>query len=202
MKDTLPSYLTYSGVIRVTNPTGVDVTNDWTVLTGSTVFTGETLPRIWLILTKNTPLPANSGLYTFSVPVVLATTAPVSVNMQNVAYVCAANMIGNPTGPNGEVICGTINPPPPPPPNQCNQTTPNSQKDPACIVVTGTGFDLSLKKYIGINDAQPGNPLSVNTAAALTYIIRVTNSGPDASSGTTIVQDILPTGVILDGTAS
>ncbi len=58
--------------------------------------------------------------------------------MQNIAYVCAANMVASPTGPNGEVICGTINPPPPPPPNQCNQTNPNSQKDPACIVVTGT----------------------------------------------------------------
>ncbi len=30
----------------------------------------------------------------------------------------------------------------------------------------------------------------------------MTNSGPDTSSGTTTVQDILPTGVVLDGTAS
>ncbi len=72
--------------------------------------------------------------YTFTVPVILASTAPVNINMQNVVYVCADNMVGNPTGPNGEVICGNLNPPPPPPPNQCTPTN-NPQKDPACIVV-------------------------------------------------------------------
>ena len=135
MKDTLPSYLTYSGVIRVTDPAGTDVTSDWTTLTGSSVFPGESLPRIWLILSKKTDLPGYSGIYTFTVPVVLATNAPVNINMQNVVYACAANMVGNPTGPNGEVICGNVNPPPPPPPGQCDKTNPNSQKDPACIVV-------------------------------------------------------------------
>jgi uncharacterized repeat protein (TIGR01451 family) len=203
VKDTLPSYLTYSGTIRVTDPAGTDVTADWTTLTGSTVFVGETLPRIWLVLSKKTDLPANSGLYTFTIPVVLATTAPVFVNMQNVVYACAANVVANPTGPNGEVICGNVNPPPPPPPAQCDQTNPNSQKDPACIVVTGSGFDLSLKKYIGTNDAQTAAlGVSTTTTAVLSYVIRVTNSGPESSSGVTTVQDILPTGVVLDGTVS
>jgi uncharacterized repeat protein (TIGR01451 family) len=76
------------------------------------------------------------------------------------------------------------------------------QCDPATVVLTGTGFDLSLKKYIGINDAQVGSPLSVSNGAVLNYVIRVTNSGPESSSGVTTVQDILPTGVVLDGTAS
>ena len=67
-------------------------------------------------------------------PVVLASGAPVAVNMQNVVYVCADNVAANPTGPNGEVICGNNNPPPPPPPNQCTPTN-NPNKDPACIVV-------------------------------------------------------------------
>ena len=61
--------------------------------------------------------------------------------MQNVVYICAANAGTNPTGPAGQTICGDTNPPPPPPPNQCTPTN-NPQKDPACIVVGGTGFDL------------------------------------------------------------
>lgn len=134
VKDTLPSYLTFSGAIIVRNPAGVDVSTDWACTKGSQVFPGETIARITLVCTKLTALPANSGLYTFTVPVVLSTIAPVAVNMQNVVYVCANNMVGNPTGPNGEVICGNNNPPPPPPPAQCTPTN-NPQKDPACIVV-------------------------------------------------------------------
>lgn len=203
VKDTLPAYLTFSGAITVKNPAGADVTSDWGCTQGSQIFSGETIARITLVCTKLSPLPANSGLYTFSVPVVLAINAPVNINMQNVAYVCADNIVGNPTGPNGEVICGNLNPPPPPPPAQCDQTNPNSQKDQACIVVTGSGFDLSLKKYIGTNDAQTlATGVSTTTNAHLSYIIRVTNSGPASSSGITTVQDILPTGVVLDGTVS
>ena len=203
VKDTLPAYLTYLGAITVMSPTGADVSTDWTCTKGSQIFPGETVTRITLVCSKKTDLPANSGLYTFSVPVVLATYAPVNINMQNVVYVCADNVVANPTGPNGEVICGNVNPPPPPPPAQCDQTNPNSQKDPACIVVTGIGFDLSLKKYIGTNDAQTAAlGVSTTTNAPLNYIIRVTNSGPVSSSGTTTVQDILPVGVAIDGTAS
>ena len=203
VKDTLPSYLTYSGAITVKNPAGVDVSYDWTCVQGSQVFAPETVSRITLVCSKKTDLPANSGLYTFTVPVVLATTAPVAVNMQNVVYACAANQVGNPIGPNGEVICDNVNPPPPPPPGQCDKTNPNSQKDPACIVVTGTGFDLSMKKYIGTNDAQTvALGVSTTTNAVLSYVIRVTNSGPASSSGVTTVQDILPVGVAIDGTAS
>ena len=134
MKDTLPSYLTFSGAITVKNPAGADVTADWACTKGSQVFPGETIARITLVCIKATPLPAYSGIYTFTVPVVLATNAPVDINMQNIVYACADNMPGNPTGPNGEVICGNINPPPPPPPGQCTPTN-NPQKDPACIVV-------------------------------------------------------------------
>lgn len=55
--------------------------------------------------------------------------------MQNVAYICAVNVDNNPTGPGGVVICGNPYPPPPPPPDQCDETIPDGQKDPACIVV-------------------------------------------------------------------
>ena len=135
VKDTLPSYLPFSGAITVRTPAGADVTANWTCVQGSQVFAGETITRITLVCSKLTPLPANSGVYTFTVPVVLSANAPININMQNVVYVCADNVVANPTGPNGEAICGNINPPPPPPPGQCDKTNPNSQKDPACIVV-------------------------------------------------------------------
>jgi uncharacterized repeat protein (TIGR01451 family) len=78
--------------------------------------------------------------------------------------------------------------------------------DPAVIRVgvAPTGFDLSLKKYIGTGsvDAQPTSPVSVNTGDRISYLIRVTNSGPQSSSGVTTVQDILPVGVTASGSAS
>lgn len=199
VKDTLPPYLTFTGNITITNPSGIDVTNDWIISTGSQLFGTETIPRIYLILTKKTDLPANSGIYTFNIPVKMANNTPVSVSMQNIAYVCAANMVAKPTGPGGELICGTPNPPPPPPPFQCTPTN-NPLKDPACIIVLTPGFDLSLKKYIGTNDAQ--SAISTTNGAVLSYILRVTNSGTMASSGITTVQDILPTGVEYDTAAS
>ncbi len=152
-------------------------------------------------MTKKTDLPANSGVYTFTIPVRLADTAPVGVNMQNVVYACASNNPNNPTGPNGENICGNPNPPPPPPPDQCDKTNPNSQKDPACIVVPGAGFDLAVKKYVDtINqDAQPGSAVTVNTNQLINYIIRVTNRGPATATGTTTVVDRLPAGVTASG---
>lgn len=76
VKDTLPSYLTFTGTITIKNPSGQDVTNDWLIATGSKIFTGETLSRIHLIATKKTDLPATSGKYTFIVPVTLAQNVP------------------------------------------------------------------------------------------------------------------------------
>lgn len=124
----------------------------------------------------------------------MALTVPTGVNMQNIAYVCATNMTTNPTGPNGEVICGNPTPVPPPPTGQCTPTN-NPQKDPACIVVNIPGFDLFLKKYIGINDAQTvATAVSTTNGANLEYRITVTNAPTStmATSGTTTVKDILP----------
>lgn len=68
--------------------------------------------------------------------------------------------------------------------------------------VSSTEFDLSLKKYIGENDAQDlATGVSTTTNSVLNYIIRVTNSGAN-TSGTTTVQDILPTGVEYDTAAT
>ena len=154
-------------------------------------------------MTKKTPLPAHSLKYTFAIPVVLSLTAPVDLKMQNVVYACADNMVGNPTGPNGEVICGNPNPPPPPPVDQCDKTTPTPQKDPACIS-TSRGFDLSLKKYVDnlSQDAQPGSAVAKNPNDVFAYVIRVSNIGPSPTSGITTVRDTLPAGVSATGAAT
>lgn len=96
VKDTLPQYLSFAGLVTVKNPSGVDVSSDWTCTQGSKTFSPETTPRITLLCAKKTPLPANSGKYTFTVPVTLSNSAPVGINMQNIAYVCADNLATNP----------------------------------------------------------------------------------------------------------
>lgn len=86
-----------------------------------------------------------------------------------------------------------------------NDTNPLNNSDPAVIragVTAVNGFDLSLKKYIGVNDAQSAPGVSTTTNAVLNYILRVTNSGTTSSSGTTTVQDILPSGVEYDTAAT
>ncbi len=203
VKDTLPAYLTFSGQVTIRNPAGADVTADWACTQGSQVFTGETIARITLVCIKATPLPANSGLYTFTVPVVLAANAPVAVNMQNVVYVCADNMVGNPTGPKGEVICGNLNPPPPPPPNQCTPTN-NPQKDPACIVTTGSGPDLSIKKYakeISASGDTQSAPISIARGEAFNYYYTLTVASNQSSTfvDNVVVKDTLPEYVTFNG---
>jgi len=67
---------------------------------------------------------------------------------------------------------------------------------------TGTGFDLSLKKYINTLDAQPGSPVALSNGSVLNYVIRVKNEGPQTTTGLTTVRDILPVGVSASGAAS
>lgn len=92
VKDTLPDSLTFAGNIVVRNASGIDVTSDWICTKG----TYNSTPRITLICTKKTDMPANSGLYTFTIPVTLSLTAPIGISMQNIAYVCASNATNNP----------------------------------------------------------------------------------------------------------
>lgn len=196
IKDTFPEYLSYTGNIIVTNPQGQDVTSDWTITKGA--YPGTT--RITLLLKKKTPLPANSGKYTVTIPVTLAANAPTTNSMRNVAYICGDGTTPV-TGPGGEPICGNDNPPPPP--NQPCTPENNPHKDPACIIPTApTGMDLAIKKYIGTNDAQVGAPVTQNTGDAINYILRVQNVGSVTATGTTTVRDILPAGVEMNGTAT
>ena len=72
----------------------------------------------------------------------------------------------------------------------------NNNTDPAVFSVgPTTGFDLSIKKYVGDNDAQPGNAVPKNLNDTFNYIIKVKNEGPSSTLGETIVQDILPFGI-------
>ena len=95
VKDTLPVYLTFSGAVTVRNPSNVDVSSDWTCVQGSQIFAPETISRITLVCSKKTDLPANSGVYTFTVPVVLAANAPVGViSIHNISETLGVASIG------------------------------------------------------------------------------------------------------------
>jgi uncharacterized repeat protein (TIGR01451 family) len=197
VKDTFPMDLVFAGNITVQNAAGTDVTADWNCVK----WTYLTTTRPTLVCTKKTDLSGNSGLYRFTVPVTLSLTATLGTNMQNVVYACSTNnTTNNPTGPNGEDICGPTvidNPPPPPPPGQCDKTNPTSQKDPACIVVGNEEFDLKIKKYIGATeDADSAPGVSKSTNEVFNYQIVVTNMGPGPTRGTTTVRDIFPAGVV------
>ena len=185
VKDTLPPYLTFTGSITIRNPSNADVTNDWMLATGSTVFPGETFPRITFVGKKRTNLPANSGIYTFIIPVVLSQNVPTGIDLHNVAYVCASN---DPTNP---ALCANDTPPPPPPP-RCDSIVPGAQFDPACIQVVGQ-FDLSVKKYVKGDDIFA----PIASSEDYNYNIIVTNNGTGSSTGTTTVRDILPAPITL-----
>lgn len=61
-------------------------------------------------------------------------------------------------------------------PNNPNRAVDNT--DPAVIVVSPvitSVFDLSIKKYIGNNDAQPGSPVVLSAGSTFTYVLRVRN---------------------------
>lgn len=113
--------------------------------------------------------------------------------MQNIAYVCEAS----------DPDCDTT--PPPPPGDGCAALPPEErEKDPACVFVSE--YDLSVKKYIryngALNDANNSPGVNIAKDASFEYVIRVTNAGPKTTKNTTTVQDIIPTGVEITGSAS
>lgn len=72
--------------------------------------------------------------------------------------------------------------------------------DPSTVIKDG-GLDLSIKKYIDANDAQPGSPVSKKTNDTFNYVLKVkVESG--TATGTTTVKDVLPKGVEMAGTAT
>ncbi len=64
------------------------------------------------------------------------------------------------------------------------------------------GFALSLKKYVNLDDAQPASPVPVLTNDTFNYVIKVKNNGPGPSSGESTVTDIIPLGVVFNGSPS
>ncbi len=86
-------------------------------------------------------------------------------------------------------------------------TTLADNTDPAHIIILPPigGFDLSLKKYVGVpsatSDAQTtGTAVGVSASTAFVYTLRITNNGTAAISGVTTVTDPGPaTGVNFTG---
>ena len=62
--------------------------------------------------------------------------------------------------------------------------------------------DLTIKKYIGTNDAQPHAPVTLSTNATFDYVLRVQNVSSLTETGLTTVKDVLPAGVTQNGTPS
>ena len=62
--------------------------------------------------------------------------------------------------------------------------------------------DLTIKKYIGTNDAQPNAPVTQSTNATFDYVLRVQNVSSLTATGLTTVKDVLPAGVTQNGTPS
>ena len=72
--------------------------------------------------------------------------------LRNIAYVCRNGV----TTPECNPGCLDPNNPscnPPPPPPNCDPMPGSPNYDPACVV-SGSGFTISIKKYVDFNDAQ------------------------------------------------
>lgn len=72
------------------------------------------------------------------------------------------------------------------------------------VTVTSTppeAFDLSIKKFVGDNDAQTeSSAAQIEKNSDFIYKIQVKNEGTGSTTGKTTVIDTLPTGVSLSGT--
>lgn len=203
--DTFPAHLTFAGEPRVTDKNNIDVTSDFTFHKGK--ISQNSLEHITLKGFKKTPLVANSGKYTVTIPVKIANNVDANISLQNMVYICAdgANITDN----SGKNICETVTTPdcrtnvndprcvPTVPPTQCTPEN-NPYKDPACITVDG-GSELKIKKYAGNKDGQNSNDaLSVNIGEDFTYTYNVTVSGSTDQNNVT-VSDRFPQGVIVTG---
>lgn len=203
--DTFPAHLTFAGEPRVTDKNNIDVTSDFTFHKGK--ISQNSLEHITLKGFKKTPLVANSGKYTVTIPVKIANNVDANISLQNMVYICADGV--KITDNSGKNICETVTTPdcrtnvndpkcvPTVPPTQCTPEN-NPYKDPACITVDG-GSELKIKKYAGNKDGQNSNDaLSVNIGEDFTYTYNVTVSGSTDQNNVT-VTDRFPQGVIVTG---
>lgn len=203
--DTFPAHLTFAGEPRVTDKNNIDVTSDFTFHKGK--ISQNSLEHITLKGFKKTPLVANSGKYTVTIPVKIANNVDANISLQNMVYICADGV--KITDNSGKNICETVTTPdcrtnvndpkcvPTIPPTQCTPEN-NPYKDPACITVDG-GSELKIKKYAGNKDGQNSNDaLSVNIGEDFTYTYNVTVSGSTDQNNVT-VTDRFPQGVIVTG---
>lgn len=203
--DTFPAHLTFAGEPRVTDKNNIDVTSDFNFYKGK--ISQNSLEHITLKGFKKTPLVANSGKYTVTIPVKIANNVEANISLQNMVYICADGV--NITDNSGKNICETVTTPdcrtnvndpkcvPTPPPTKCTPEN-NPYKDPACITVDG-GSELKIKKYAGNKDGQNSNDAYfVNIGEDFTYTYNVTLSGSSDQNNVT-VSDRFPQGVIVTG---
>jgi uncharacterized repeat protein (TIGR01451 family) len=214
----------FNYVIRVTNEwpdssTGVTTVKD--TLPDGISLAGIPSGQGWNCSTINRTITCTYDHTIYTRPAYAEIVIPVQVSSIVSGEAIAGSIQNNAVvhNPNEALPCYADNRMPTGNESVCTNDPKNT--DPAIIRVgvAPTGFDLSLKKYIGTGsvdaqpgvavsvstgapDAQPGSPLSVNTGDRISYLISVTNSGPQASSGVTTVQDILPVGVTASGSAT
>lgn len=185
--DTFPESLVWASGknITVENAQGQDVTSDWTITKGT--YNGTS--RITLLMSKKTPLLANSGKFKVTVPVTVPSNAKSDTQMKNVVYICAEG-VNAPKGPNGENIDCTT--PPPPPPTECTPEN-NPHKDPACIIVKNQA-DLVIKKYVKTIDTTGDSqsaPINVTPGETFNYYYQFYNTGSVAIKNV-VIKDTLP----------
>ncbi len=178
-----------------TLPAGIEIIGTPTGTGWACTMSGQTMDCMY-----DTPIAIGATAPTITAQARIRATVAAGTSIRNVAAVCARDPSKPATDPANACV---------PDPVLCkigdlNYNPVTQQCDPATVVLTGTGFDLSIKKYISTgatfeNDAQIGSGVTLTSGLAMNYIIRVKNEGPQTTTGTTTVRDTLPTGVVGSG---
>jgi uncharacterized repeat protein (TIGR01451 family) len=181
-----------------TLPAGIEIIGTPTGTGWACTMSGQTMDCMY-----DTPIAIGATTPTITAQARIRATVAAGTSIRNVAAVCARDPSKPVTDPANActpdpVVCKI---------GDLNYDPVTKQCDPATVVLTGTGFDLSIKKYIstgtGIeNDAQIGSGLTLSSGLSMNYVIRVKNEGPQTTTGTTTVRDVLPTGVTASGAAT
>ena len=141
----------------------------------------------------NKTIKAGETAPTISLKVKLKTVITNGKVVRNVAGVCEldpSKPLNDPTCVDTRDECK---------PGDINYNPITKTCDPATVVVGG--LDLSIKKYVDSDDAQPGSPVSKRNNDTFNYVIKVKVEN-GKTSGTTTVKDILPTKIETTGNAT
>lgn len=133
-------------------------------------------------------IPANTKAPIIEAQARIKPTATSGQSIRNVAAVCELD----PTKPANDPNCIPNRDECKPGDVSYNPTTKTC--DPSTVVVDDE-LDLSIKKYIDNDDAQPGSPVTKSNGDAFNYVIRVTVEQGSTAGGKTTVKDVLPENV-------